>query len=111
MNTDYIFIADLNAEVQIPQNGILSRTLHNDQNLKVVLFGFAPGQELSAHTAPMPASLYFVQGESELTLGNDTMPARAGTFVHMQPNLQHGIVAKSATIMLLLMMKQQHTGA
>jgi quercetin dioxygenase-like cupin family protein len=39
------------------------------------------------------------------------MPARAGTFVHMQPNLQHGIVAKSATIMLLLMMKQQHTGA
>jgi len=48
---DYRFIADLRAEAQVPPDGILSRTLHNDEQLKVVLFGFAAGQELSEHTA------------------------------------------------------------
>src|SRR5512133_2140075 len=106
MDQPYTFIADLNAEVQVPENGILSRTMHNDDHLKVVLFGFAPGQELSAHTAPFAASLYFVQGEARLTLGEDTRDVAAGCFVHMTPKLQHGIVAKTPVVMLLMMMKE-----
>jgi len=31
-------------------DGILSRTLHNDDAVKVVLFAFSTGQELSEHT-------------------------------------------------------------
>jgi quercetin dioxygenase-like cupin family protein len=103
---DYKYLADLAAEAQVPENGILSRTLHNDDHLKVVVFGFAPGQELSAHTAPMAASLYFVRGEATLTLGEDTMDAQPGTFVHMPPQLTHGILAKTPTVMLLQMYKQ-----
>ena len=108
MDNLYTFIADLNAEVQIPENGILSRTMHNDDQLKVVLFGFAPGQELSAHTAPFAASLYVVRGEARLTLGQDTREVGAGCFVHMTPKLQHGILAKTPVVLLLLMMKQAH---
>ena len=106
MDSLYNFIADLNAEVEVPENGILSRTMHNDDHLKVVLFGFAPGQELSAHTAPFAASLYLVRGEARLTLGADTREAGAGCFVHMTPNLAHGILAKTPVVMLLMMMKQ-----
>jgi quercetin dioxygenase-like cupin family protein len=106
MDSLYNFIADLNAEVQVPENGILSRTMHNDDHLKVVLFGFAPGQELSAHTAPFAASLYLVRGEARLTLGVDTREVGAGCFVHMTPNLAHGILAKTPVVMLLMMMKQ-----
>jgi len=102
----YSFIADLNAEVEVPENGILSRTMHNDDHLKVVLFGFAPGQELSAHTAPFAAMLYVVRGEARLTLGTDTRDVAAGCFVHMAPQLQHGILAKTPVVMLLLMLKQ-----
>ena len=102
----YEYFADLAAEAQIPQNGILSRTLHNDDHVKVLVFGFAPGQELSAHTAPMAASLYFVQGEARLTLGDDSMDARPGTFVLMPPGLTHGIVARTPVVMMLQMYKQ-----
>jgi quercetin dioxygenase-like cupin family protein len=102
----YSFFANLDAEVNIPENGILSRTLHNDDHLKVVIFGFAPGQELSAHTAPFAASIYFVRGEAQLTLGEDKRDVSAGAFAHMPPKLQHGIVARTPTVMLLLMMKQ-----
>lgn len=106
MDSNYTFYPDLDAEVQIPENGILSRTLHNDDHIKVVIFGFAPGQELSAHTAPMAASIYFVRGEARLTLGSDSHDVKAGCFVHMPPLLQHGILAKTPTVMLLSMHKR-----
>ena len=106
MSAEYTFYPSLEAEAPIPENGILSRTLHNDDHVKVVLFGFAPGQELSAHTAPMAASLQFVSGEARLTLGGNTHDVKAGAFVHMPPQMQHGIAAKTAVVMLLAMYKQ-----
>lgn len=109
--SDYTLYLSLEAEVQIPENGILSRTLYNDDYVKVVIFGFAPGQELSAHTAPMAASLYFVQGEARLTLGEDVREVKAGAFVHMAPQLQHGILARTPVVMLLTMHKQARVAA
>lgn len=65
---DYTLYPSLEADVRIPENGILSRTLHNDDHVKVVRFGFAPGQELLAHTAPRAAPLNLVRGEANLIL-------------------------------------------
>jgi quercetin dioxygenase-like cupin family protein len=101
----YQIIPNLAAEVTIPENGILSRTLYNDDRLRVVIFGFSPGQELSAHTAPMPAVIQILQGEADLTLGEEKLEAKAGAFIHMAPNLKHGIVARTPVIMLLTMIK------
>jgi quercetin dioxygenase-like cupin family protein len=106
MSTNYTYFANLAAEAQVPENGILSRTLHNDDHVKVVLFGFAAGQELSAHTAPMAAMIYLVSGEATVTLGEDVQEAGPGAFVYMPPQLVHGIVAKTPVVMLLSMYKQ-----
>src|SRR5262249_49585986 len=70
MNDTYTCFLDLAAEAQPPEKGILSRTLHNDDRLKAVLFGFAQDEELSEHTASMPAVLHFLRGEAKLTLGD-----------------------------------------
>ena len=105
MNPAYFVVPDLINEIEIPPRGILSRTLHNDDDVKLVLFGFSAGHELSAHTAPMPASLYFLEGEADLTLGEDRTVVKAGAFAHMPPNLKHGIVARTPLVMLLVMMK------
>lgn len=99
------FSPNLRNEIDIPKHGILSRTLHDSSDVKVVLFGFSAGHELSAHTAPMPASLYFLEGEAELTLGSETHAVHAGVFAHMPPNLNHAIVAKTPMVMLLVMIK------
>ena len=101
----YFFAPDVIAQIEVPKQGILSRTLYNDDQVKLVLFGFSEGQELSAHTAPMPADLYFLQGEGSLTLGQDQMPVHAGSFAHMTPELPHSIVATTPLVMLLVMMK------
>jgi hypothetical protein len=47
--------------VEVPKQGTLSSALHNDDQVKVVLFGFSTGQELSAHAAPFPADLFFLR--------------------------------------------------
>jgi quercetin dioxygenase-like cupin family protein len=108
MTTTHTYILDLVREAQPPANGILSRTLYNDDRLKAVLFGFAQGEELSEHTASMPAILHFLQGEATLTLAHETVEARSGTWVHMPKGLPHSIQAKTPVVLLLLLMKEPH---
>jgi len=104
--TPCTFIENIATEVPIPDKGILSHTLFNDDAVKVVAFGFSQGQELSAHTAPMAAILYFVRGEAELTLGVEKRNVHTGAFVHMPPETTHGILARTPVAMLLFMLKQ-----
>ncbi len=107
MDKPYLYLTDLAQQVEIPRDGILSRTLYQDEHVKVVLFGFDTGQDLSEHTASMPALLHFVQGEADLTLGSDQQAATPGTWVYMTPNLPHSVVAKTPVVMLLVLLKQQ----
>jgi quercetin dioxygenase-like cupin family protein len=102
----YTFLENIETEIPIPEDGILSRTLFNDEAVKIVAFGFSSGQELSAHMAPMAAMLYFMKGEAELTVGGEKKNVHAGAFVHMPPQMPHGILAKTPVAMLLLMLKQ-----
>ena len=51
MSTSYTHLMDLAKEAQPPDKGILSRTLYNDDRLKAVAFGFAPGPKLSTMTS------------------------------------------------------------
>lgn len=105
MADNYIYVREVREQARVPENGILSQTIQSDERTKVVLFGFAPGQELSAHTAPYPATLTFLKGEASLRLGADEREAVEGTFVYMTPNLEHGIKAKTDVVMLLTMIK------
>jgi quercetin dioxygenase-like cupin family protein len=104
---NYTFLANLHQEFVLPEKGILSRVLHKDDHVNVTLFGFSAGQELSAHSAPTPAILYFLEGEAGVQLGEDKVIAQPGSFVYMPPMLTHGISARTALRMLLVQMKDQ----
>lgn len=106
MSQSYTHIIDLVQKVQPPGDGILTRTLFNDDDLKAIIFGFASGEELSEHTASTPAVLHFLDGEANLTLGDDPVEARPGTWVHMPAELKHSVRAKAPTVMLLLLLKK-----
>jgi quercetin dioxygenase-like cupin family protein len=105
MTPGYTHFLDLAQEAQPPEKGILSRTLHADDRLKVVLFAFAQEEELSEHTASMPAVLHFLRGEAGLTLDDDAVEAKAGTWVHMPKGMRHSIQARTPVVMLLLLLK------
>ncbi len=104
---DYKFLTNLHDELALPEKGILSHVLQKDDYVNVTLFGFSAGEELSSHSAPTPAILYFLEGEANVQLGGDTVAAQAGSFIYMPPTLPHGILAKSPVRLLLIQMKCQ----
>jgi quercetin dioxygenase-like cupin family protein len=105
MTTPYTLLTDLAHQVETPADGTLSRTLYQDERLKVILFGFSAGQELSEHTASTPAKMHFLAGESDVTLGSDKVAANAGTWIHMPAQLPHSIRTKTPVVMLLSLLK------
>lgn len=93
------------ALVEVPPAGTLSRTMHQDDDVKVVVFGFAAGEELSEHTASRPALIQVLSGELELTLGGEVVRAGAGTWVHMSAGLRHAVRALVPSVMLLTLVR------
>lgn len=111
MTTEYTFLTNLAAALpEVPPNSIISHTVHKDERLHAILFGFAPGQELSEHTSAYPAILHFVSGRATLTLGSDVQVVEAGAWAYMQPRLPHSIVAETPVTMLLLMLRGGESG-
>jgi quercetin dioxygenase-like cupin family protein len=102
--SEYTLIENILGDKQeIPKDSILSQSLIQNQDVRVILFSFAPGQELSEHTAAKPAMLHFLEGEATLTLGETVSEVAANVFVHMAANLPHSIVAKTAVSMILIL--------
>jgi quercetin dioxygenase-like cupin family protein len=102
---DPIYIADVRERARVPESGILSQTLQDGAGTKIVLFGFAAGQELSAHTAPFPAIVTILQGRALLRLGDQEHEAGEGSFAYMPAHLEHAIRAQTGVVMLLTMIK------
>lgn len=109
MTDAMVYFDSFDSELDIPDDAILSRTLLDTPGLRLVLFRFAAGQELSEHTASVPAVIQIISGEARLTLGDTTHDASAGAFAYMPANLPHAIYAKSPLTMLLQMHKLQTT--
>jgi quercetin dioxygenase-like cupin family protein len=105
MTTNYTHFLDLVKEAEPPADGILSRTVFQDDRIKAVVFGFGQSGELSEHTAAKPVMLYFVKGEATLGLGDDVRDAQAGTWIHLPANMKHSIRAKTPVVMLLVLLK------
>ncbi len=101
------FFEDVNALVgAIAPDTIVSRTFLKRDGTHMIVFGFAPGQELSEHTSARAAILHFVRGHAKLKLGDEPSVAGPGTVVYMQPGLPHSVLAESETVMLLTMLER-----
>ena len=105
MAAPFKHIPDLSELISnLPDDSILSRDVYGDEDVKVILFGFAPGQELSEHTSSRPAVLHFLEGEADLVLGDEKTEAGPGTWVHMSAHLPHSIQARTPVSMLLMLL-------
>lgn len=101
----YALLADAAAEMgQVPPDSILSKAIEGVSGSRTVLFGFAPGQELSEHTSAKHAQLFFVRGHATITLGEDIHTVGPGAWVDMPPHLPHSIRAGDEQVVMLLVM-------
>ncbi|MDZ4851514.1 MAG: cupin domain-containing protein [Pirellulaceae bacterium] len=105
MNAIDYEIRQLADELQPPETGKRSKILIDDAKSKTILFAFAVGDGLSEHVAPLPAMIQIIRGEATLTVGNQSVEGKSGTWIHMAPKTPHSILAKSPVVMLLTLLK------
>jgi quercetin dioxygenase-like cupin family protein len=100
-------ILALDEETRFAPNGIVSRTVLRTGNSRVVLFGFAEGQELTEHTSTQNAVVQILSGECEFSLGGKPHAVKAGDLIYMPPNLPHALKATTQFSMLLTLSRPE----
>lgn len=98
-------IVDLLEPVETPADGIVSRSIHDDASVRVVLFSFAAGQQLSDHTASVPVTLVIVEGDADLIIDGERHDGRMGSWAHIGAGVPHSVVARTSVTMLLTLLK------
>ena len=98
-------IISLAQETQFAPNGIVSRTILRTPALRVVLFGFAEGQELTEHTSTQHAMIQILSGACEFSVSGKPHTLKAGDFLYMPPNAPHAVKASQPFSMLLTLFK------
>ena len=100
-------ILSLAEETRFAPNGIVSRTLLRTANSRIVLFGFAEGQELTEHTSTQHAVIQILSGECEFSLAGKLHTLKVGDLLYMPPNLPHSVRAITQFSMLLTFSKPE----
>lgn len=55
--------------------------------------------------APLPSIIQIIKGEATLTVGNESIAGKPGTWIQMAARAPHRIKAESPVVMLLTLLK------
>ena len=89
--------------------GIVSRAVLTTPALRITLFHFAPGQELSEHTSTARALVHVLRGTCQLTVGTTVHTLKAGDLLHLPPGAPHALTAPESFSMLLTQVTEPAT--
>ena len=98
-------VLTLAKETRFAPNGIVSQTLFRTGTARVVLFGFAEGQELTEHTSTQNALIQILSGECEFSLAGKPQTLKEGDLLFMPANLKHAVRATRQFSMMLTLSK------
>ena len=98
------YVHDLASLVAVADESTVSRTVLKGEGMRLVLFSFDAGQELTEHTAAMPVLISALDGCFDITAAGRTVELRAGDVVHLRTRVPHAVLAKEAGRLLLTML-------
>lgn len=84
---------------------VVSKTLAQIPAANVTLFSLDEGEGISTHTTSGDAIVQVLDGEAEITIGNDLIIVKAGKTVIMPSGIPHGLEARKRFKMLLTVIK------
>lgn len=99
-------VMSLADQTHFSPQGIVSRTVVNAPGLRVTLFGFAEGQELTEHASSSRAIVQVLSGRSNWVVAGQPMEVAAGEVLHMPPGTRHAVRAVEPFSMLLTLVKE-----
>ncbi|NLY43946.1 MAG: cupin domain-containing protein [Clostridiaceae bacterium] len=101
-NIDFSKVLELAELVNYQTGAVVSRTLAQGKALSVTLFAFDKGEEISTHASTGDAMVYILDGEAEITIGEEKFNLRGGQTIVMPANVPHALRATERFKMLLI---------
>ncbi len=104
IDSNYL-VKQLADELATPESGKQSMVLIDNSKTKVILFAFAAGAGLAEHVAPFDAAIQIVSGIATLTVADEAVDGKPGTWIQMVAKTPHSIKAETPVVMLLTLAK------
>lgn len=101
-NIDMSTVLNMESLVDYQEGKVVSRTLSQGQNLSLTLFAFDKGEEISSHSSRGDAMVYLLDGEAQITIGEETFNVKKGETIVMPAGIPHALLAKDKFKMLLV---------
>lgn len=83
-------LADL---VNYQEGQVVSKTLVQNPNVSLTLFSFDKGEEISSHSSHGDAMVYVMDGQAEVTIGEEKYLVNAGETIVMPAETPHAVHA------------------
>ncbi len=94
-------VCSLLAPVAAVDQGIISRAVLTTPGLRITLFHFAAGQELSEHTSKARALVQILGGRCDFSVNGVVHALKPGDLLHLPPGAPHAVTAPENFSMLL----------
>jgi quercetin dioxygenase-like cupin family protein len=83
-------LADL---VSYQDGQVVSKTLVQNPGVSLTLFSFDREEEISTHSSHGDAMVYVVDGQAEITVGEEKFTVKAGETIVMPAEIPHSVYA------------------
>lgn len=92
--------------VEYRKGEVISRTLAQVPQANVTLFALEQGEGISTHTTAGDAMVQVLDGEAEITIGEETLTVKAGETAVMPQDVPHSLEARQRFKILLTVIKR-----
>lgn len=99
-----MILPDITVDLEIPTEGILSKVLYKDEDIRLVGFAFDTGQELTEHTAARPIIVQVVSGRVDFVVGGETTSMGPMSWCHLEASVPHSVLATEPSRLLLTLL-------
>ena len=97
-------IEALDVLIEVAAESTVSRTVLKGEGVRVVLFAFDAGQELTEHTAAVPILLQVLDGRLRVGADGEQVELLPGGLVHIGSRVPHDVLALESSRMVLTML-------
>lgn len=101
-NIDFAKVIEMDSLVDYKEGQVVSRTLSQGKNLSLTLFAFDKGEEISSHSSGGDALVYVLDGNTEITIGEEKFNLKKGETIVMPAGVPHALYAEDRFKMLLV---------
>jgi len=98
-------VLNLSELVDYAPGQVVSKTIAQIPTVSITLFALDKGEGISTHTTAGDAMVQILDGEAEITIGDEVFNLKAGETIIMPYGIPHGLEARERFKMLLTVVK------